>query len=96
MNAQDAPTPPGSPLLDEADFAPLVEWLRDHDLTLPAWALLECVRPFGWLLSQMCLVLEPTARGFGFDHAIRSAISALESPECLAALSDALAPDREG
>lgn len=76
------------------EIEPLLSWLRQHDLTLPAWMLLEAMRPFGWLLGQACLVAQPLVSGLGGDDPLRDALRWLDDPAALAALSNALAPER--
>jgi hypothetical protein len=73
----------------------IVRWLSLRGLGLPAWMFLECLRPFGWVLGQFCLVAHPLARGMGLEQQLDVARAMLESPDALAALSAALAPDEE-
>ncbi len=75
--------------------APIVSWLREHDMALPAWMILTCIQPFGWILGQGCLLVEPLSRGLGWDEPITTMMSWMENPTALATLVEALAPDRE-
>ncbi len=82
------------PLLPPTDPShptrPLAAWLAARGLALPAWALLECVRPFRWTLYQLCLVAQPLGRALGWESAIEQAGHWLAAPEPLDALSEAL------
>jgi hypothetical protein len=79
---------------EKARVVALEARLRESGLALPAWVVLECARPFGWLLGQLCLVAMPMARGVGLSHPLAEMMHWLDTPERLAALSEALAPDR--
>lgn len=79
---------------EKARVVALEARLRESGLALPVWVVLECARPFGWLLGQLCLVAMPLARGVGFSHSLAEMMRWLEAPERLAALSESLAPDR--
>ena len=82
--------------LPDIEATHIAEWLQAHHLSLPAWILLESVRPFGWLLGQSCLLVQPLARGMGWEQPIAIAIRCLDNPELLATLSEAIAPERKG
>lgn len=86
--------PQQSPAPD-AEIATLVAWLRERELTFPAWLLLETMRPFGWLAAQALLVAEPLARGLGLHGGVTRAQQWLEEPGTLESISVALAPERE-
>jgi hypothetical protein len=73
----------------------IARWLRLRGLGLPAWILVECIRPFGWILGQFSLVAYPLARGLGVDRQLEATRGILESPDALSALSKALAPEGE-
>jgi hypothetical protein len=74
---------------------PIVSWLREHELALPAWIFLSCVQPFGWILGQGCLLLEPLGRGLGWGEHLTTAIGWMDNPAALTALVEQLAPDQE-
>jgi hypothetical protein len=73
----------------------IARWLRLRGLRLPAWIIVESIRPFGWVLGQFCLVAHPLAWGLGLEKQLDVARWMLESPGALSALSSALAPDEE-
>lgn len=87
--------PPTNQPESSSELTPLVSWLHQHELALPAWMLVEAVRPFGWLLGQACLMAQPLVSGLGGGDPLRDALRWLDNPDALAALSAALAPDRE-
>lgn len=82
--------------LPDLEIMHIAEWLQVHHLSLPAWILLESVRPFGWLLGQSGLLVQPLARGMGWEQPVAMAIRCLDNPDALATLSEAIAPDRKG
>jgi hypothetical protein len=81
---------------DPLPVDPIARWLRLRGLGLPAWIIVESIRPFGWVLGQLSLVAYPLARGMGLDQQLDAARGLLESPHALAALGEALAPEVEG
>lgn len=80
----------------ELEVTDITAWLEAHRLSLPAWILLETIRPFGWLLGQSGLLVQPLARGMGWEQPIAMAIRCLDNPDFLATLSEAIAPERKG
>lgn len=85
----DAPQP------ENPDVALLAARLRQSGWAVPAWAALECARPFRWLLGQLCLVGEPAARALGAGGWLDAITPLLADPRQLDALAHALASEQE-
>ena len=73
---------------------PGVMWLRHNKLSLPAWLVVESLRPMAWVAGQLALVAEPLANGLGVDGWQRL-INTLDDPAAYDALCAALHSDEE-
>ncbi|MCZ7569156.1 MAG: hypothetical protein M5U01_11305 [Ardenticatenaceae bacterium] len=67
--------------------------LHRRGLAVPAWLVLECLRPLSWLLGQATLVAQPLLHGVGLGPSVDRLIALLDDPAALASISQALAPD---
>lgn len=82
-----------SPQLTPTELDQIAAGLRARGLALPAWLLVECVRPLGWLLGQAALVAQPLMYGVGLGSEADRLIALLDDPAALAYFGQALAPD---
>lgn len=82
-----------TPHLTSTELDQIAAALRRRGLALPAWLLVESVRPLGWLLGQAALVAQPLMHAAGLGPPANHLIALLDDPTTLARIGQALAPD---
>lgn len=79
--------------LTRTELEAVASGLRARGLAVPAWVLLESLRPLNWLLGQAMLVAQPLVRAVGLGSGVDRLAALLTDPAALAYVSWLLAPD---